>query len=113
VTFIGTDDEGVNAAIDVPYRAKYGDSGYVTAMITEPTRSDHDQAGAALSEKAAASCARLLSDRRRRRGRLTRAPDMMAFRLVWSLGLGRDARLGERGAKLVGLVAGDRVEVQR
>jgi hypothetical protein len=111
VTFIGTDDESVNAAIDVPYRAKYGDSGYVTAMITEPTRSDHDQAGAALSEKAAASCARLLSDRRRRRGRLTRAPDMMAFRLVWSLG--RGARLGEGGAKLVGLVAGDRVEVHR
>jgi hypothetical protein len=39
VTLIDTDDPGVNAAIDVRYRAKYGDSGYVTAMVTEPARS--------------------------------------------------------------------------
>lgn len=38
VTLIDTDDPAVNAAIDVRYRAKYGDSGYVTAMITEPAR---------------------------------------------------------------------------
>ena len=36
MTFIDTDDERVNAAIGVPYRVKYGDSGYVTPMITEP-----------------------------------------------------------------------------
>jgi hypothetical protein len=39
VTFIETDDEGVNAAIDVRYRAKYGDSRYATPMVTEPARS--------------------------------------------------------------------------
>jgi hypothetical protein len=39
VTFVDTDDASVNAAIDVRYRAKYGNSSYVTAMITEPARS--------------------------------------------------------------------------
>ena len=39
VTFIDTDDPSINAAIDVRYRAKYGDSGYVTPMVTEPARS--------------------------------------------------------------------------
>lgn len=39
VTFIDIADEGVNAAIDVRYRAKYGDSRYVTPMVTEPARS--------------------------------------------------------------------------
>lgn len=39
VTFMDTDDPSVNAAIDVRYRAKYGDSGYVTPMVTEPARS--------------------------------------------------------------------------
>ena len=39
VTFLDTDDPSINAAIDVRYRAKYGDSGYVTPMVTEPARS--------------------------------------------------------------------------
>jgi hypothetical protein len=39
VTFVDTEGAGVNAAIDVRYRAKYGDSGYVTPMVTEPARS--------------------------------------------------------------------------
>jgi hypothetical protein len=39
VAFIDTDDPSVNAAIDVRYRAKYGDSGYVTPMVTEPAHS--------------------------------------------------------------------------
>jgi hypothetical protein len=39
VRFIDTDDAGMNAAIDVRYRAKYGDSRYATEMVTEPARS--------------------------------------------------------------------------
>jgi hypothetical protein len=39
VSFIDIDEPGVNAAIDVRYRAKYGDSGYATPMVTEPARS--------------------------------------------------------------------------
>ncbi len=39
VTLIDTDDPRVNAAIDVRYRAKYGNSRYVTPMVTEPARS--------------------------------------------------------------------------
>jgi hypothetical protein len=39
VEFVETDDAGLNAAIDVRYRAKYGDSGYATPMVTEPARS--------------------------------------------------------------------------
>jgi hypothetical protein len=38
VRFIDADDAGVNAAIDVRYRAKYGDSRYATEMVTEPAR---------------------------------------------------------------------------
>jgi hypothetical protein len=39
VTLIDTHDPAANAAIDVRYRAKYGDSSYVTPMVTEPARS--------------------------------------------------------------------------
>jgi hypothetical protein len=39
VTFIDTPDVNVNAAIDVRYRAKYGDSRFATPMVTEPARS--------------------------------------------------------------------------
>ena len=39
VAFVETEDASVNAAVDVRYRAKYGDSGYATPMVTEPARS--------------------------------------------------------------------------
>jgi hypothetical protein len=39
VVFVEAQDKSVNAAIDVAYRAKYGDSRYATAMVTEPARS--------------------------------------------------------------------------
>jgi hypothetical protein len=39
VTFIDIHEKRVNAAIDVAYRAKYGDSRYATPMVTEPARS--------------------------------------------------------------------------
>src|SRR5437763_16753738 len=39
VTFVETREKPVNAAIDVAYRAKYGDSRFATPMVTEPARS--------------------------------------------------------------------------
>jgi hypothetical protein len=39
VTFVDTDEKSANAAIDVAYRAKYGDSRFATPMVTEPARS--------------------------------------------------------------------------
>lgn len=39
VTFVETHEKPVNAAIDVAYRAKYGDSRFATPMVTEPARS--------------------------------------------------------------------------
>jgi hypothetical protein len=39
VTFVETHEKPLNAAIDVAYRAKYGDSRYATPMVSEPARS--------------------------------------------------------------------------
>jgi hypothetical protein len=39
VMFVDIEDEGVKNAVDVAYRAKYGTSGYVADMVTEPARS--------------------------------------------------------------------------
>jgi hypothetical protein len=39
VTLVDVAEKPVNAAIDVAYRAKYGNSRYATAMVTEPARS--------------------------------------------------------------------------
>jgi hypothetical protein len=39
VTFVDTPEKPLNAAIDVAYRAKYGDSRYAPPMVSEPARS--------------------------------------------------------------------------
>jgi hypothetical protein len=39
VEFAATREKPLNAAIDVVYRAKYGDSPYVTPMVSEPALS--------------------------------------------------------------------------
>ena len=39
VVFIPVGEEGVNTAVDVAYRSKYGRSRYATPMVTEPARS--------------------------------------------------------------------------
>ena len=38
VVFVAISEEGINNAIDVAYRSKYGRSRYATPMVTEPAR---------------------------------------------------------------------------
>ena len=39
VGFVPVSEQGINNAIDVAYRSKYGRSRYATPMVTEPARS--------------------------------------------------------------------------
>src|SRR5262249_28630282 len=39
VVFVADSERGINNAIDVAYRAKYGRSRYATRMVSEPARS--------------------------------------------------------------------------
>jgi hypothetical protein len=39
VVFVAVGEAGINNAVDVAYRGKYGRSRYTTPLVTEPARS--------------------------------------------------------------------------